>query len=346
MKYSYQQNELFPVVEVYHDIIPYLSGIGMKDFYMDKQKCAYAWKTSTEKLRNYYGDLFPMRKPSPPPISYGHLICIGAPVNFPDDGEPNVSHFAHSIDEAIDILKAEKGKDFSKNEMFQHYLDEWSYLKASFPGDNISFTGFGDEGPITSAVLMRGQDFYCDLYDEPQKCGVFLKLLTDSIVDYNKLIRRINKQPEIQESGYVADDFASLIPPTMWDEFVIPFWNQIYEGLCNGKERFVHCENLMPVHLKHLKNAKITHYQPSVSCKITLENIKENLDPSITYDWLLYAFHITDMTDKQIEDWVDRTVHAGVSIIRTQVGAYACQRDRLDKITAFFRAFEKYGESA
>ena len=342
MKYVYKEKEIFPIVEVYHDIIPHLGGIGMKDFYMDKQKCACAWNTANASLKKYFEDLFPMREPSPPPLSYGHLICMGAPFNLPDDGEPNVLPFALSIDEAIDIVKGRRAEDFSKNEMFLHYLDLWSYLKESFPEVNIPFTGFNHQGPVTSAVLMRGQDFFFDIYDEPEKCGEFLRLLAESIVDYVKLCRRINGQPEIQEAGYIADDFASLIPPAMWDEFVVGPWNRIYEGLCSGKERFVHVENLMPAHLKFLKNAGVTHYQPSVSDRITLENIKENLDPGITFDWLLYSFHITEMTDKQIEDWVDRTVQAGVSNIRTQIGAYTHQQNKLDRIIVFFGAFEKY----
>ena len=345
MKYHYNQKEIFPIAEIYHDIIPYLSKIGMKDFYMDKEKCVYAWKTATKILKEYFGDLFPMRKPAPAPISYGHLISIGAPVTIPDDGEPNISPFAGSIEEAIEFLKEKKGKDFSKNEMFQHYLDVWNHLKEVFPEDSIPFTGFGDEGPVTSAVLMRGQDFFSDLYDEPEKCGEFLKLLTESIVDFVKTYRKINKQPEIQESGYIADDFASLISPGMWDEFVVPYWNQQYESLCDGKTRFVHVENLYPDHLKYLKKAGITHYQPSVSEKITLENVKENLDPDITFDWLLYSFRITEMTDRQIEDWVDKAVNAGVSIIRTQLGAYTCQKNKLDRIIKFIEVFEKYSDN-
>ena len=128
----------------------------------------------------------------------------------------------------------------------------------------------------------------------------------------------------------------------MWDDFVIPYWNQMYEGLCNGEKRFVHVENLAPEHLKYLKKARIAHYQPSVSEKITLDNIKVNLDPDITYDWLLYSYRITEMTDKQIEDWVDKTVNAGVSIIRTQMGAFTHHRNKLDRIVVFFKAFEKY----
>ncbi|MCL2478488.1 MAG: hypothetical protein FWF22_03240 [Treponema sp.] len=342
MAYYCNDREIFPVVEVYHDVIPYLGGIGIRDFFMDKEKCADAWKTANKILGDYFGDLLPIRKPAPAPLSYGHLICLGAPVKIPDDGEPNVSPFAGSVDEAIDILKSNRGMDFTKNPMFMHYLDVWNYLKTRFPEEDIPFSGFNHQGPVTSAVLMRGQDFYCDLYDDPEKCREFLKLLTDSIIDFAKLCRRINGQPEIQDKGSMADDFASLVPPVMWDDFVIPYWNQFYRNLYSGRERFIHVENLMPVHLKYLKNAGITHYQPSVSEKITLENIRKNLDPDITFDWLLYSYHITGMSNEQINNWVDNTVEAGVTVIRTQFGAYACQINKLDRIKIFYEAFKKY----
>ena len=48
------------------------------------------------------------------------------------------------------------------------------------------------------------------------------------------------------------------------------------------------------------------------------------------------------MSDVQIQKWVDKTVEAGVSIIRTQFGRYTCQSGKLDRIKAFYKAFEKY----
>ena len=48
------------------------------------------------------------------------------------------------------------------------------------------------------------------------------------------------------------------------------------------------------------------------------------------------------MTNEEIQKWVDITVQAGVSIIRTQFGSYAHQVNKLDKIAFFIKAFDKY----
>ena len=181
---------------------------------------------------------------------------------------------------------------------------------------------------------------YMMYMNEPEKAKEFLTLLTDSIVKFHHFTNEINGLPAVNpRSCGLADDFASLITPNMWCDFVVPYWNQYYEGLTSGT-RFLHCENLAPTHLKHLKDVKISHYQPSVSDLLTLENVKANTD--IPFDWMLYSYHITDMDDEQIQNWVDKTVEAGVTLIRTQFGEYTCSIGKLDRIKAFYKAFEKY----
>jgi len=344
MSYQYDGREIFSMIEVYHDAIPHLAGVSMRDFFMTPNLCARAWRDGVARFNELIGDVCPSRPVAPPPISYGHLMCLGAPVNLPEDGEPNVAPFAGSIDEAIDILHAKNGMDFAAHEWFRHYLDMWRYLKEQFPDVHMPFSGFGSQGPFTSAVLMRGQEFYLDLLDEPEKCQTFLRLMVDSVVAFGRLIRRINGEPEELPGGnFIADDFASLISPAQWPEFVIPAINRHFEGICKpGGYRFLHLESLTPAHLPLLKELKLSHYQPSVSPALTLENVKANLDAAITFDWLLYAYQVTAMSDEEIQTWVDKTAEAGVTRIRTQVGAYAIQTNKLDRIRAFHAAFKKY----
>jgi hypothetical protein len=340
MRYAYKGVEINPSVEIYHDVIVYLGGITMREFFQDKVKCANAWYVGLKKIYDYFGDILPLRKVSGPPISYGHIICLGAPVTYPEDSEPNVKPFLSSIDEGIELLESKKDIDYSEHPLFQHYYELCNYLKEQFPDQDVRFSGFGGQGPLTSAVLMRGLDFIYDVYDEPEKVKKFLALLTDSIISFYRFNNRVNGLPEINLGGAgLADDFASLISPDLWPEFVIPYWNQYYEGLTTGK-RSLHCENLSPSHLKYLKDAKLSHYQPSVSDLLTLENVKANTD--IPFDWLLYAYVITEMSDDEIEQWVDNTVKAGITIVRTQFGKYACINNKLDRIKAFYKAFDKY----
>jgi len=334
--------ELRPTVEFYHDIIPYIAGITEHEFYMDAQKCAFAWKKSNEVLADYFGESCRMRTPCAPPISYGHLISIGAKYTLPEDSEPSIRPFARDIDEAIAIMKDVERADFGDNDLCRHYMALNGYLREQFPGHTINpLDGYGGEGVITSAVLMRGQDLYIDLYEEPEKVHEFLSLLNRSIIRFYQWSNVVNGQPALADWGaWLADDFAALIPPHLWEEFVVPYWKEYFEGRTTAPRRTLHCEGVVPEQLKYLSDVGITRYQPSVSERLTLENIRANTD--IPFDWLLYAWKITEMSDEAIQAWVDGAVEAGVSIIRTQIGKYAWMNGRQDRILAFIRAFDKY----
>ncbi len=347
MKYVYQGKEIFPTVEIYPDVIPHISGITDHQFYTNPELCIKAWKDARVAISEYFGDfsqlLTLMKKPTAPGLSYGHLVSLGAPLKLPvNDGEPNVKPFAEDIDEAIEIMKSKKDVDFGDNDVFRYYLEMNAALQKAFPEVEIAPTsGYGYEGVITSAVLMRGQDFLCDIYDEPEKAHEFLQLMSDSIIEFKKFINRVNGQPERSRYLWMCDDFASLITPSLWPEFVVPYWNQYFDNLSvEGSRRTVHCENMHPTQLRYLKDVKLAHYQPSVATALTIENIKENTD--VPFDWLLYAFNIVKMTDEEIEAWVDHAVQSGIRKVRTQFGRHAWREGKMDRILAFYKAFEKY----
>ena len=347
MKYMYQGKEIYPTVEIYPDVIPYLGGITDRQFYTNPELCIQAWKKGKAAIAEYFGDyanaLSLTKAPTAPGLSYGHLVSLGAPLKLPVvDGEPNVTPFANDIDEAIEIMKSKKNVDFGDNDVFRYYVEMNKALQKAFPEYDIPLTsGYGSEGAITSAVLIRGQDFLCDIYDEPEKAHEFLTLLSESIIEFKKFTCRINGQPERSRYMWLCDDFASLITPSLWPEFVVPYWNQYFDNLSvPGSRRTVHCENMHPTQLRYLKDVGLAHYQPSVATALTLENVKENTD--VPFDWLLYAFNVVKMTNEEIEAWVDKTVEAGVRKVRTQFGRYAWREGKMDRILAFYKAFEKY----
>jgi len=347
MKYVYQGKEIFPVVEIYSDVIPYISGITDHQFYTNPELCIKAWKDAIPTINEYFGDYAQLltltKKPTAPGLSYGHLVSLGAPLKLPtEDGEPNVLPFAEDIDEAIEIMKSKKNVDFGNNDTFRYYVKMNAALQKAFPGIEIApASGYGYEGVITSAVLMRGQDFLCDIYDEPEKAHEFLQLMSESIIEFKKFINRVNGQPERSRYMWLCDDFASLITPSLWPEFVVPYWNHYFDNLSvEGSRRTVHCENTHPTQLRYLEDVKLAHYQPSVATALTIENIKENTN--VPFDWLLYTFSIVKMTDEEIEAWVDNTVQSGIRKIRTQFGRYVWKNGKMDRILAFYKAFEKY----
>jgi hypothetical protein len=347
MKYAYQGKEIYPTVEIYPDVIPYLGGVTDNQFYTDPALCIHAWREGTAAINEYFREFASLltltKSPAAPGLSYGHLVSLGAPLKLPTrDGEPNVKPFASDIDEAIEIMKSKKDVDFGDNDVFRYYLAMNAALQEAFPEATVApAAGYGYEGALTSAILMRGQDFLCDIYDEPEKAHEFLRLMNDSIIAFKKYVCRVNGQPERTKYLWLCDDFASLVTPSLWPEFVVPYWKQYFDELgTEGGRRTVHCENTHPSQLRYLKDVGLSHYQPSVATALTIENVKENTD--VPFDWLLYAFSIVKMTDEEIEAWVDHAVSSGIRKVRTQFGRYAWSAGKMDRILAFYKAFEKY----
>ena len=339
MTLAYEGRPLRSTIELYHDLIPWLGGITMRDFFLDGERCAEAWARALPEIERRYPDFGLEPRVMAAPLSYGHVICLGCPVDFPEDSEPNVRPILNSIDEGIALLEEASSRDFGAQPIYRHYREVWRTLRGRFPELTQRIGSLGVEGPLTSAVLLRGQDFFMDLYDEPERVRTFLDLLTANAIAFIHTIRRENGEDEMQTSGGLADDFASLVPHYFWEDFVLPYWEQYFAGICT-KRRMLHCENLLPQHLPYLNRLQLAQFQASVSQQLTLADMAV-LD--MPYDWLLTVPEMMAMSQTEIVDWVDDTVAAGVPVIRAQIGRYVAETPGgIERLRCFLGAFERY----
>jgi len=298
----------------------YLAGLKLDQIYKDYSACAKAFKVGRKRVKEIFGPEVIVRSPMCAPISYGHIICLGVPVTFPEDSEPGVKPIYKNIDEGISALKKEV--DFSKNYLFKHYYGMWQYLKKEFPDEDVPFSGFGKEGPITTAVLLRGTDFYMDILDSPEKAKEFLFLVTESIIKFVHFLREIQGFPPMNSnSTFLCDDLSSLISPSLWDEFVIPYWEKYYRGLTTGK-REIHVENLKPEHLPFLEKVNLSHYDPSVSPALSPKIIKEKIN--IPFGWRLTSFGLRDMSKDEVKEWVYKAFEEGAEEVFYILEKIAC----------------------
>jgi len=314
--------------------LPYLCGISLDEFYLSPRQCVRAFGEGRRKVRELFGDDITMPEVHCPPLSYGHIACLGARVIFPRDSEPSVRPIYSGIDDAVKEL--EKPVRFEENDLFRHYISVYRYLEKEFARENVKFSGFGYEGPITSAVLLRGKDFCVDLYRSPQKVKRLLDLLTESIISFVRFTRGINSEPEMNpESTGLADDFSSLIHPKMWREFVVPYWDRYYAALTSGK-RTLHCENLSPDHLAYLDEAGIDHYDPSVSARLDPQVINERTN--VPFTWRLPSFELMKMSITEVPMWVRRSADKGARHVHLYIEPLMCEHDNPLKVLAFIDA--------
>jgi len=321
-------------VGVADETLSFLAGIDLDEYYLNPDSCVRAIRLGRARI----GDLFSddVRPPgvSCPPLSYGHIACLGAKVLFPHNSEPSVRPVFDSIQDAIDALS--RKRKFEENDLFKHYDGMYRRLREEFPEENVKFMGFGHEGPITSAVLLRGKDFCVDLYRHPDDVKRFLELVTDSIVDFVRFTRRINSEPEDTSQSFgLADDFSSLIHPEMWGEFVVPYWDRYYSQLTSGA-RTLHCENLDPRHLKYLEQVGISYYDPSISPRLRPSIIKDRT--TIPFTWRLASFELLRMSVDEVRDWVRSSAEEGATHVHFYVEWTTCTGDNPSKVSAFISA--------
>jgi hypothetical protein len=320
--------------------LPFLCSIDLDEYYLRPASCVKAIREGRSRVRELFGDDVELPAVSCPHLSYGHVACLGAKVLFPRDSEPSVWPIFTDIDSAIEAVKRET--DFEENELYRHYIGVHELLKREFPDENVKFSGFGWEGPVTSAVLLRGKGFCADIYRRPERAKMFLELLTDSIVRFERLIRRVNSEPEVNpESTGLVDDFSSLIHPDLWGEFVVPYWEEFYSRLTSGR-RTLHCENLDEKHLRYLGQVGISYYDPSVSARLSPSIIKRNI--GIPFTWRLPSFELANMTEDQVEHWVRRSAQEGATHVHMYVERITCQGRNPNKVKAFISAAKRVQE--
>lgn len=311
-----------------------MSEVPIQDFFLKPAACIEVYRTGRRRVRDLFGPEVGLGAPTTPPISYGHPNSLGAELYFPEGGEVAVEHFCKdSLDQAIAVLK--QPVDFAKAPRAQFFLDFREQVQKAFPDESIWYS-YGWEGPVTTAYEFRGDAFFLDLLDEPEKTREFLGLLTRSILDFYAWHCTISGRPVLKPEGVmICDDIASMVPPQLWPTFVLPYWDQYFSGMTNGR-RTAHVEDLRPSQLRYLEEIGLWYYDPSVSRQLNPQIITREC--RVPFGWRLVSFHYRDMTCRDIEDCVYQAAADGASKVFTILEGTMCEPPHIEKVNAFIRA--------
>jgi len=311
-----------------------LSGVPIREFFLEPDACIETYRTGLPKARNLFGEDVRYAGPATPPISYGHPNGLGCELLFPEGGEVAADHaYADSLDRAIAALQ--QPVDFRSAGMAPFYLKFRETMQKAFPNDDIGFS-FGEEGPLTTAYVLRGDAFFVDVIDEPEKAQRFLGLLTDSILEFHRFrcsVRGV--EPTSPGGSGMCDDVASMIPPRLWRDMVLPFWDQYYCGKTTGK-RSAHVEDLRPDQLPFLEDVGLWFFDPSISPLLSPKIIAER--GRVPFLWRLGSFHYTTMDEQNVVDFVYQAAADGANQVTTYPEAIMCEDENVPKVMAFIRA--------
>ncbi len=313
-----------------------LTGTSLREFNLKPEACIAAYRDGRPLMHEFFGDWLPRLAPATPPVSYGHVNCLGSELLFPDGGEVAHTHPYGSLDEAIERLQ--EPVEWAKAGMAPFFLDFWERMKAAFPDENVGFS-FGVEGPLTTAYSLRGEGLFTDMFDAPEKTREFLRLTTASIIDYHCWRASLTSAafPNPQGGGMV-DDIASFVPHHMFDDFVMPYWEQYYAGITTGVRR-AHVEDLRRPQLRYIEAIGLIYFDPSISHKLNPPMLRDEI--RVPFGWRLGSFHYWYMDLQAVRDFVFQAAADGASSVFTIIEGSLCKPDGKEKIMAFKQAGEE-----
>ena len=310
-----------------------LAGVPIREFNLKGVACIEAYRKGRPLVREMFGPDVKLPALSTPAVSYGHVNGLGSELIFPDEGEVAHTHICSSLDEGIQALR--RPVDFAAAGMAPFFLEFRRQLQRAFPDEPVGFS-YGLEGPITTAYELRGDGFFLDVCDRPDLSAEFLKLVTDSILEFHRFVCGVLDKPAVSPTGSgMCDDVSSMIPPRMWRRLVLPFWEQFYGGRTTGR-RSAHVEDLRPGQLGFLEEIGLSHYDPSISHKLNPRIISEKC--RVPFAWRLGGFHYRTMSCGDVEDFVFQAVADGASSVFTVVESAMCDDETAEKVRAFIRA--------
>ena len=182
-------------------------------------------------------------------------------------------------------------------------------------------------------------DIFTDVYDDPERTKEFLGLCVESILQYKYFLADLNGQPHISPSGNkLYDDVGSMFSVPMWPEFVLPYYEQYFEGLTTGT-RGAHIEDLRPEQLHFLEDMGLSDFDPGISHKINPPIIRDRC--RVSFGWRMGSFHYNGLTTDEVADWVYQAVADGASYVFSQVAEEMCDEETVAKVQVFIGAAKK-----
>ena len=264
--------------------------------------------------------------------SYLGVAALGGEVVIPEDDPPMIRHLLDSAERAFEVTITPP----EECEAFQRQVWIYHYYQRELGNDAQIHMSSGQEGPVTTAVLLRGEGFYTDLYTHPKAAHALLEKAVETYIIYANAVSEITGQEG--DGVGICDDFAGLISPKMFKEFVIPYWRRIYEELGSGP-RTLHCELLRPAHLGFLDELEIASYDPGTDQYLrNIKVLRDKLDDR--FWWNLIAFRdLKEGTPDSIRRMYTEAVAAGAPAIMTEL----CRGIPPENVRAFVevaRSFE------
>ncbi|MCK4417724.1 MAG: hypothetical protein KAV99_06110 [Candidatus Latescibacteria bacterium] len=304
-------------------------GVKLGEYYRNPELMLKTQLQASEIFHQLYG--LPKKGVGPTYSSYVEASQLGVEVIFPEDNVPMVK--GPVITSAKDIYRLKILNPLQEGLMAKA-IQTYKFMKQQ-AGDSIPVGLGGTEGPVTTAVIVRGQDFFVDISLHPKEMHKLLQLVTEASFLIRRTIEKVTGEP-IRSTG-IADDFSGMLSPDQYQEFAFPYQKQIYEKF--GLEgRSLHSELLRREHLKFLPELGVTHYDPGCDQYLQVQDIIEEI-PQIPFSFNLKTSQdMMQGTPESIRAKYVQAVEEGAPEMYTEI----CRGTHRKNVRAFIKVAKQY----
>ena len=314
------------------EVIAEYTGVMLGDYYADPEIMLKAQLKAREIFRELYGISSGVGVHM---TTYLNASTWGLEVVFPEDNVPMVKGQIITDIRQVDSLKPPN--DLTKAGLMPKYILFREYMKRELKWEEKPRVGgSGTQGPFTTAVLLRGDELFTDLYEHPKRVHRLLFLITENSINLMQTLARISNITSIESVG-MTDDFSGLLSPAQYREFVFPYNKLIYEKF-GKRSRSLHSELLRREHLKFLPELGITSFDPGNDQYLTIEDIKAEI--SIPFSWNIKPFSdLLLSTPESIRNVYKEAVDKSAPMIMTEL-CYGIPHANVAAFVAVAREYE------
>ena len=265
--------------------------------------------------------------------AYVGVASLGADLVLPEDHAPMLANQGRVLADESSVLALAPASP-EDSAWLGRYVALRQHLAEAL-GREVSM-GAGQEGPVTSAVLLRGAVFFEDVMLRPQLAHHLLEVVTDTYLAFVRHVRALCGQEQVGPTG-IADDMAGNLSPALWPEFVLPYWQRIYDTLSDGR-RSLHSELLRPAHLPLLASLGLSHFDPGNDQYLTASDVVRGA-PGLRFSWNLFS--VRDMlqgTPESIRAAYVAAVNAGAPEVMTEL----CRGTPRENVYAFLEVARQH----
>lgn len=238
------------------------AGITYRDYYASPATALEAQLKASEIMEARFGvGKFIGPRIDTPAVTFASFL--GMPIVVPDADElPFVDVSVPLIGDVADLDRL-RIRDPKTTGLMAKRWEAWQYYTSR--GHKVRFGGHGGS-VVTTACEISGDNALAWLAEKPEAAGRVL----DFVVEANHALEDFdNALCGHGSGGYIGDDFAGLLSPAMFREFVIPRYERIYAGKTS---RFMHSELLRAEHLRIARDLlQITSFHGAGSKNLTLQ---------------------------------------------------------------------------